>query len=711
MPEFNTIQEIHTRLENDEDLDESKVDEFKEFVSDHYYELSYGPQSFRLNSLYAKSFQNISDRSVFFGGKNKIIHGQNSQGKTSFLKALQFNLLGLPDAKQDHRMTNLIRDNTNRLKTRGEWLIDDSPIIIDRQMVREGRGGALKEHDQPTISEPSSQGTQPPEEQDIPRDKHNQPHEVFEKIGILPLVNRDYAPYELMSLFIMMPHDFLHFLNWKKSAEVIDIMFGIYLTNVVSAIEDKQEEANITSAMAGAPSSLDQCERELDNCRDDLEELKRKKRTIQAEATDKTDALESITSGSDIEEKLNQLRSQKSRLESKLADLKTERSEKVSELGETERKIRRYEDSELVEDMGGMGNELKSLMTVPDKCPVCTNRVDGSQRERFLDHQECPLCSKDVDSALIEIEKEYQPDESLFERRQEEKEELEDLHSERDEIEFEIQYLDERIESTSDEIDELNAEIEDRDLDGVIQRKERLEREITELRGRAVDIEVEIERKETRLEDLKYELKANSHLASLLEERRSHEEALKDLKQIVVSVRRDERRDLKSRLRDEIQDNLLPKFEFGLFADARGVRFENEDDYQFTLHAPAQLFKSSRTESEAAEATLHALLFHSAIFNLLDEETNAPPIDMIVIDSPMTNDMDANNQKDVVNLITSLPEYLANYQIIISMAESDDDIMEELEKTTIPMEQFRKDIESEEGEKSAEFADSDKGVA
>lgn len=716
MPELNPIEEIESRLEDEESLDEEQVDEFLDFVSEHYSELSYGPRSVKLRSLSAQSFQNISSRSVYFGGESKIIHGLNSQGKTSFINAIQFNLLGLPDDKQAHRMTELIRDGADKLYTRGEWVTNTSSFLIDRSMTRRGRGGGLYDYDEPTITETSGEDVVPPEERDVPQDRHNQPSEVFERIGILPFVNRGYEVYELMSLYFLMPHDFLHFLNWSKAPEVIDISFGIYLTNVLNAIENwREQEADISNEMAEAPSQIEQLEHELEDARERLTTFQRQREQLENQIARQTERLESLKQGSNAEERLNELRSRIGVLQSKRADLKTQRAEKVSELGETERKIQRYEDSELIDDIGDIGEELRSLMTVPDLCPVCTNTVDGTQRERLLRDQRCPLCDKDVDDELIRVEKEHQPDGSLFDRREEQREELEELETQRDDLEYELEQLEQRIRATEEEIEEVREDIEEQDFEDVIQQRETLEQEIRELREEAASTEVDIESAENEIERLEYELYANHHLADLLEERRELDDALETLHGIVYRVRKDQRRELKARLREEMENEILPKFERGTFAGARGVSFDSESNYQFTLHSPTQQFKSKRAERETAEATLHALLFHSAVLNLLTEESNAPPIRMLTIDSPMTNDMDENNRHDVTNLLTSLPEYLDDYQIIVSMAESDSSLMRRLEQSRIALKEFSKaeegDREESENMESDEENSADSGVA
>lgn len=699
MPELNPVEEIESRLEDEDSLGDEQVEEFIEFVSNHYSELSYGPKSLKLQTLYAESFQNISRKSVYFGGESKIIHGLNSQGKTSFLNAIQFNLLGLPNDKQSHQMSNLIQDGADKLFTRGEWLTDTSSFLIDRSMTTRGRGGGLSDYDEPTITEISEEEVVPPESRDVPQDRHNQPTEVFARIGILPFVNRDYKVYELMSLYFLMPQDFLHFLNWPKAPEVIDISFGIYLTNVLNAIDSwSDSEADIPNEMAEAPSQIEQRKNDIAEAREQLSTLRQEREQLENKIANKSERLESLKQGSDAEERLNELRSRIGVLQSKRADLKTQRSELVSKLGETERKIQRYEDSELVDDIGDIGDELRSLMTVPDRCPVCTNSVDGSQRERLLRHQQCPLCNKDVDEKLMRVEREYQPDGSLFDRREEQREELDELESQRDEFEFEVEQLEPRIQSTEEEIEEVEKAIEEQNFEDVIEQRETLEQEIRQLREEAVSIEVDIETVENKIERLEYELQASEYLSDLLEERKELNEALETFYNIVYRVRRDQRRNLQASLREEMEEELLPKFERGMFADVTGVSFDSDNNYHFTLHSPAQQFQSTRAEREAAEATLHSLLFHSAVLNLLTEKSNAPPFRMLMIDSPMTNDMDENNRHDIANILTTLPKYLSEYQVIISMAESDSNLIRRLKESQFSTEKFEKVEEGDSGE-------------
>mgnify|MGYP006298950871 CR=1 FL=1 len=78
-----------------------------------------------------------------------------------------------------------------------------------------------------------------------------------------------------------------------------------------------------------------------------------------------------------------------------------------------------------------------------------------------------------------------------------------------------------------------------------------------------------------------------------------------------------------------------------------------------------------------------------------------------MIDSPMTNDMDGNNRHDVSNVLTSLPEYLSEYQIIISMAESDPDLIDRLRDSTFSMKEFQKSEENGIGDNESVESDED----
>ncbi|WP_323173074.1 hypothetical protein [Natrialba sp. PRR66] len=670
MHNLNPIDDINERIEAEGKFSEEEIEDFKEFVLDHYYEIPYGPHQVTLDEFEVENFNNISrPKSIDFEDRNAIIYGRNALGKTSLLKSIQFNLLGLPTDRQTHGMTGLITSGKKRMVSKGRWKIDEEKHLLIRNLLQSGRGGKLSEYDEPLL-------LKNPDENNIPYDRHNQSSEVFERFGVLPLINRGYEPYELMSLFFLMARNFLHFLDWNKSTEVIDTLFGVYLTNVVNAVDDKREkEAIIPDASARAPSQLELKEVELAETQEELSMLRERQERLQTEIADKIESLEALRQISTAEDQLDELRSRKSTLRSKLADLKSQRAESVSELAKTKRLIERYEDSELVDDIGALGDELRDLMTVPDRCPVCTNSVDGAQRKQLLHEGHCPLCDKEMPDDRMRKEQEYQADDSLLQRREQQQQELDELKVQKDELEYDIEEYEERIESTEQDISAIEQRISDSDFDEIISERESLEREVRELRQESVNAEVRIERLESVVADLKREVWANEHLVDILEERKRKKEVLDRLSGIVETVRKEQRKKLKKTIADEMV-NVLDFFTTGNFANATSVSFKNDENYQFVVHTPEREYDSAKADREAAEATLHALVFHTAVLKLLSKRDNSFPLRLFVIDSPYSNDIDPHNEEDVTSLITELPSYLESYQTIVSMAEPDDERME-----------------------------------
>jgi hypothetical protein len=206
--ELDPVSDIHERIDSEKKFPEEVKEEFKSFVRKNYYDIDYGPSRVVLNEFTVRGFNNLTRAPVEFGGEDYIIYGENSLGKTSILRAIQFNLMGLPENKQKYGMTGLIQSGKDRASTNGQWLIDEENIVVKRELYREGRGGELCGHDKPVVVESK-------EESDIPEDRHNQPEAVYKAVGITPLCNRGYDSYEFMSLFFLMSRDFLNFINWN----------------------------------------------------------------------------------------------------------------------------------------------------------------------------------------------------------------------------------------------------------------------------------------------------------------------------------------------------------------------------------------------------------------------------------------------------------------------------------------------------------------
>ncbi|MFC6733052.1 hypothetical protein [Haladaptatus sp. GCM10025893] len=543
--------------------------------------------------------------------------------------------------------------------------------------VSRGSRGALHGEEKPVVIEDIDNST-------VPEDRHDQPETVFNKVGISPLYNRDYDVYDFMSLFFLMSRDFLNFINWKgNSTEVIDILFGIYLTNVSNAVDNRMDKlGDIGDSMEDANWKSEEYKKKLKNRREDFKELEKSREAIASIIADKRENLESLRNSGDSEERLNRLRSRQSSLKSKLADLKSQRTELVSDLAAARRVIERYEDNELTGDLKEIADELHDLLSVPDRCPVCMNDVDANQRRQLKNEHSCPLCSKEMPEDRIEKEKEYQTPKSLSERREQQQQELEELLEEEAELEARISRLDSRISSAETDIKEVEQRLEESDLDKEIERREELESEIRTLREKAVNLDVKLDTTRIEITELEWEVKAQEYLKEMKDNRKDRSSYLSRLSGIVDSERKNQRRKLQMQLDEQMEyliENCLTE---GFFSEVTSVSFDGPENYHFTVHTPTRRYKSSQAEKESAEATLQSLIFHTAVLRHLSKSQNESfPFRLFVIDSPLSNDMDSGNESDVLSILSFLPEYLDEYQTIVTMAKPEKETMTMLENS------------------------------
>jgi DNA repair exonuclease SbcCD ATPase subunit len=393
---------------------------------------------------------------------------------------------------------------------------------------------------------------------------------------------------------------------------------------------------------------------------------------------DKLENLESLKQGADTEERLNELRSHLSSLKSKRAELKSERAETVSELAEKRRLIERYKDQELIGDLDDVASELRDLMSVPDRCPVCMNDVDEDQRRNLTEHHHCPLCAKEMPEDRIRSEKEYQAPDSVSERRKHQQEEISELRDEEQDLEMEVESLESRISTTEEDITEVEEQIREDNLEKIVRRREQLEDEIRQLRREAVSMEVEIESIEQDTDNLIKEIEAQEHLKQIRADRKEKISYLERLSGLVDKERKNQRKKLQSQL-SERMETIVDTLNKGAFSDATAVSFDSPDNYHFTVHTPSRKYKTSQADKESAEATLYSLIFHSGVLKHLSEVApNSIPIRFFIVDSPFSNDMDPGNLEDVTSLISHLPEYLEDYQTLVTMAKPEEHIIKEL---------------------------------
>lgn len=682
MTNSDKLQDALDRIENEDSFDQETTETFKSFVREYYYNLDFGPDSVKLSQFKVDQFNNLSDESIEPNSENLVIYGQNSEGKTSLLRAIQFNLLGLPERNNKKRkfgLTDVIQSGKKRAVTAGQWDIDRTPTLIQREIRRDGK--ELVGYNRPIVEV----GTTSLSGREDSRDRDST---VFETVGIDPIYDRDYDIHEFMSMYFLMSKDFLNFLSWQgKSTDVIDLLFGVNFTNVINAIENRIDRIaeipdKVRDSMDSAFTQKMQLKQELESAEERLSQLSVRRDDLENQIAAKNNELQSLKMANNEEERINTLRSRRSSLLSQKADIKNELTEKNSELAEIQRRIERYEDSELSTELAGLADELRDLMSVPDRCPVCMNDVDRTQRQRLRDDHECPLCAKTMPEDRLEKEREYQAEDSTLERIEEQQSELEDLQRRRNTIESKIDSLNQDKQRVEDQIEDVEDQISDSNFEEVVQRRQELEREIRELNREAATVSVDIESLRSRIEKIEMEITAQNHLIELA---KANDQMISDwqkLRDLVEVVRKDQRRSLQRRL-EERMDQVLEFYNEGIFSDPRAnVSFQNAENYRFTVHTQDRDYQSSQPEQESSEATLHGLLFHTAILRQLCEEMEEGiPIRFLIIDSPYSGDLSPGNQNDVTNLLTSLSEYLEEFQVILTMAKSSDDRVDRFEES------------------------------
>lgn len=669
MPESPDIPaEVRSRLRRDDRFTQNDVEECEDLLERHYEELPFPEDIVRLDSLELENFKILDEEKIDFQGDSSLLHGLNSAGKTSFLTAIQFNLLGIPDTSADrtqYSMTELIQDDAEMVRTEGTWAVGETKYLLQRFLERRGRGGAYTRYNEPRITElTDGSGLQ--------YDQRDTQSDVSKVMGFQSLERRGFNSFGIASLFFLMSKDFRLFLDWHRQSDMIDLLFGLSLTRVISGIDSKiEEEYKITSEDEKVPQMLAQYESEKQELKESLSDLRSDEENAQTHLSDRRDQLESVEQVLEGENRLNKLESRKGELQNRLFDLKQDRQEIQNQARQTQVSINRYQDADLKGDLSSIADELRDLMTVPDRCPVCTNEVDQEQRERLVERHQCPLCSKEMPEDRIRVERENQVPNSVTSVQHERRGEIEELENRLEELVDEEGLMTERIENLQAELDAVESHIEQSDLTEYAEQREELQREVQMLRKRAVDLEVEVEGRERRLRDVEESIENLQTKHKELKAKRNKVESLTRFKRIVREVRDNQRREVKNQLETEM-DELLTYFTDGLFGSATKVEFTNGSNYRFTIYTDeGRRFKSHITDQNTAEVVLHALLFHTSLLKRLAKMENTLPFRLFVIDAPFANEMDIGNANDITKFLSQLPNILENYQVIVSAAETE----------------------------------------
>lgn len=437
---------------------------------------------------------------------------------------------------------------------------------------------------------------------------------------------------------------------------------------MIEASEQRRADAyKPTDEEETAADDLVQAEDRMHSLETDVDELQEQRDEVQGELNQRKEELSSVQEVLSDENELEQLRSEKARLNRRINNLQSDRLDKRDELRQTRQQISRYQESELSREIEPLAADLQEIMSLPDRCPICTNDITSDQAEQLREHGNCPLCEKTVPESRIEVGSETDADERVLEQ-EERREELERLQGKEQELRGDIRMLEQQVDDLQDQLEMVEEQIGDTDLTEYAERRDELEEEVADLEQEATGIQVEFN---ARVEELNEVRSRVERLQELKEERdrKSHkQQALQSFERVVMAEIQDERQSIQKEL-EAIMDDLLNYFNEGLFADATGVSFRSEKTYNFTIYrSDGENKPSDRPNADSVEGLIQSLLFQTAVLKYIDGLEGSLPIRMFIIDSPYSEEPDEENAKDITSFISQLPTELENYQVIVTMA-------------------------------------------
>lgn len=430
MPEREDfVDRIQQQLQTEEIFSEEDIEECVELLSEREQRTIADRKFVQLNRIITKQFKAIEDeREVPFNQNDVVISGPNTSGKTSLVEAIRFNLLG----RQQHqriKLTEPVTEGYETLYTDGFWQVNGDEYHIHRELSEEGQG--YSDHDRPKLVEN-------PEGREISIASRDEQRDVSELIGLWPYEARDFGRYNMFSLFFLDSEDAKGFIDWSDKTTFLDLLFGLDLTKVIEASKARRAKTyKPTDEEHDAPQELKIAEERMHELETEVEELREQRDEVQGELNQRKVELASVEEVLSGENELEQLRSEKARLNRRINSLQSDRLDKRDELRQTRQQLSRYQESELSREIEPLARDLQEIMSLPDRCPICTNDVTAEQAERLLEHGDCPLCNKGVPDERIEIGSETDAEERVLEQ-QERREEIERLQQQEQELEGDI---------------------------------------------------------------------------------------------------------------------------------------------------------------------------------------------------------------------------------------------------------------------------------
>jgi DNA repair exonuclease SbcCD ATPase subunit len=651
-------ERIIQQLREDETFDIDDIEECQSLLEEPDAATTADNRSVQLNRIFVRHFKALNEEEeVIFDREDTVITGRNTRGKTSLVEAIRFNLLGLHE-NQRVKLVDPVTEGYDTLYTDGFWQVNGDEYLIHRELTD---SGAYVDHDEPKLVEN-------PDGRDIPFGMRDSQVDVSELIGLWPYEQRDLGRYNMFSLFFLASDQFKTFVDWQENPTFLDLIFGLNLTKVVDASKKKRQDVyELTDDEETAAEDFATAEDLLYQLETDIGELRERQQEVQGRLNQRKDELSTVQEVLSGENELEQLRSEKSRLNRRINTLDSERLEKESERRSIQRQISVHQESELSREIEPLAADLREVMSLPDRCPICTNDVTAEQARQLLDHGNCPLCEKEVPDDRIEIESEIDSDEQIIEQ-QERREELERLQDRERTLDGEITQLRRQVADLNEQVEEIDGQIAETDLTGYAERRDELEALIPELEQEATSLQVDINAKEKEVKEVREDV---ARLNALKEDRdvKTHkQQMLQTFEKVVRAEIQRARQSIQEEL-ESIMNELLEHLQHGLFADATGVSFKSEKAYNFTIYREYGENKpSDRQNADSVEGLIQSLLFQTAVLQYLDITEGLLPIRVFIIDSPYSKEPDEENAKDITSLLSALPSELENYQIIVTVA-------------------------------------------
>lgn len=656
MSEEGIKENVRESIQQSEEIDEAYEEEFIDLLEAKYSRLAFDEEEVGLSRMQIKGFKAITELDLPFSDRSTIIHGRNSKGKSSFIEAIRFNLLG---RSENSPVTNPIHRDYEKTETDGFWEKNGTTYKVHREMEN---GTGYSGHQYPNV-------VKDPEESQHPPSERQTQSEVNDLIGYTPLHEQGFNRFNVFSLFSVITGELRSFYNSDDASELIELLFGITLTNVERAIENEisdceleEEEKEAKKNRLGRIERANRLSEEIRNLRDTQAQIEA---TLAERNEERNDLAQLLENKEDIDEEL----SQKIDIKDDISDLQSRRDEKQEEFGRLKQEISKLESETVTDEIAPALQEIQQLVSLPDRCPVCTTDVSMTRQQHFHEHGDCPLCGEEMPTDRYETVSEVDEQGELLEREKRQ-EELAELESQKRTVKGEIQFLKDQIEEKKKQLNELEKLESESNFSQYKQRKQALEEEINDLKAESRSLELEIDTKRVKLHEAAREVWRWTQLEAERQRKEQREQALEKFKTIIVRERADARKELKSRL-EERMEMLLERFTQGTFANATGVRFAEGDSYSYTVYTTERSeLKPKLLEESNAELTLHMLLFHTAILSELEEEAETVPLKVFFIDSPYGNGHDDENARDITEFLLELPAFLDEYQLVVAMADS-----------------------------------------